>query len=248
MHCFYVVQHQVLDMLHCTDPKAKWWIKEDGTDLKECLQESKQKAWNGDIDKNDGKLQVLYSKYTCRLISIQKLLTVKACDNICALIKELVQFLEEDHAFLSTSLPKAITEYRSKLNNKNCSEDKLKKLNWNVIELTTLVQQSLDLKQDLSNALDQVLKADLVHNPTFEGHVENLRTYSRNVFKKMREPGASHVLVFLLSSEKRDKKPYALPIQYHLYNTLTDAEVRQAVEDIKHVMHKKGMICKGTTQ
>jgi len=48
---------------------------------------------------------------------------------------------------------------------------------------------------------------------------------NKGVTRHQRTP-ASHVLVFMISSEDRRKKPYALPVQCIPYKGLTDAKIR----------------------
>ena len=50
--------------------------------------------------------------------------------------------------------------------------------------------------------------------------------YLRNLFIKKRQPAASHVLLFLLSDERRNRKPFAIPVQYVPYHSLRDQFVR----------------------
>jgi hypothetical protein len=52
---------------------------------------------------------------------------------------------------------------------------------------------------------------------------------------------ATHVLVVMVSSEKKDKKPYALPIRYVPYKSLKDADVRAIIEETKEQMKDLGL-------
>ena len=45
------------------NPKGRYWIKGDGTDVKPALQESVRRVWNGDVDLLDGKLETLRREY-----------------------------------------------------------------------------------------------------------------------------------------------------------------------------------------
>ncbi|KAJ7358927.1 carbohydrate binding [Desmophyllum pertusum] len=70
--------------------------------------------------------------------------------------------------------------------------------------------------------------------------------YLRNLFKKMRT-AATHVLVLMLSDERRQRKPYALPVRYIPYRSLRDQFVRDFTKDVKQHMTERGMIIIGTT-
>lgn len=61
-------------------------------------------------------------------------------------------------------------------------------------------------------------------------------TYLTNLFVKKRQPGATHVLLFLVSDERRNKKPYALPVQYIPYKSIKDQHVRDMTDAIKSKM------------
>ena len=65
--------------------------------------------------------------------------------------------------------------------------------------------------------------------------------YLRNLHCKKRQPAATHVLVFLVSEERRNKKPYALPVQYVPYKSIRDQQVRDLVNEIKEAMVAAGM-------
>ena len=105
-----------------------------------------------------------------------------------------------------------------------CSSDKLKTLNWEVVEYTNLLQQALNFdfcyRQAISTQVNNVLKPDL-------------RTYLRNLYKKRRSPAATHVMVIMMSEEQRKAKPYALPVQYIPYKSIKNTEVRVFTSKIK---------------
>ena len=59
--------------------------------------------------------------------------------------------------------------------------------------------------------------------------------------KERRKP-ATHVPVIMLSDELRNKKPYAMPVQYIPYQTLSDVTVQRLFNKIKEVMREHDMI------
>ena len=67
-----------------------------------------------------------------------------------------------------------------------------------------------------------------------------VKSYLRNLFKKMRTV-ATHVLVLMLSDERKPKKPYALPVRYIPYRSLRDQFVRDFTKDVKQHMAIVGM-------
>ncbi len=56
----------------------------------------------------------------------------------------------------------------------------------------------------------------------------------------MRE-AATHVLVFMIADEKRQSKPYALPVRYLLTKGVTDARHRELVKELCNVMKQHGL-------
>ena len=71
-------------------------------------------------------------------------------------------------------------------------------------------------------------------------------TYLTNLFVKKRQPGATHVLLFLVSDERRNKKPYALPVQYIPYKSIKDQHVRDMTDAIKSKMMELDLKLVGT--
>ena len=72
------------------------------------------------------------------------------------------------------------------------------------------------------------------------GLVKEVKGYRRNLFKKKRI-AATHVLVLMLSDERRNKKPYALPIRYVPYRSMRDQYVRDLTRDVKLKMQERGL-------
>ena len=72
------------------------------------------------------------------------------------------------------------------------------------------------------------------------GLVKEVKGYLRNLFKKKRI-AATHVLVLMLSDERRNKKPYALPIRYVPYRSMRDQYVYGLTRDVKLKMQERGL-------
>ena len=60
-------------------------------------------------------------------------------------------------------------------------------------------------------------------------------------FYRYRRTAATHVLVIMISTETRTKKPYALPIQCLPYRGLTDSEIRVLLNSVIKEMALLGM-------
>lgn len=68
----------------------------------------------------------------------------------------------------------------------------------------------------------------------------DLQTYTMNVFKKKRT-AATHLMVFMVSSERRKEKPYALPVWYLPFSSETDATVRTWTNSLKESLVASGL-------
>ena len=75
---------------------------------------------------------------------------------------------------------------------------------------------------------------------SLRGLVKEVKGYLRNLFKKKRI-AATHLLVLMLSDERRNKKPYALPIRYVPYRSMRDQYVRDLTRDVKLKMQERGL-------
>ncbi len=100
-----VLQQKTLDDAHRLFPKARWWIKADGVDLLCSLEESVRGDWNGDIDLDDGKLQLLRSEYTARIEDVPMMsepLTSKRVEHVIHLVESDVEHVHQCRLILYT--------------------------------------------------------------------------------------------------------------------------------------------------
>ena len=67
---------------------------------------------------------------------------------------------------------------------------------------------------------------------------QDYQKYRRNLFVKKRQPAATHTLAILVSDERRNKKPYSIPVQFVPYNSLKDQYIRNLTSGIKSEMVK----------
>ena len=58
---------------------------------------------------------------------------------------------------------------------------------------------------------------------------------------KKRQPAATHVLIIMVSEERRNRKPYSLPVQYVPYHTICDQYIRDLSKSVKLKMTELGM-------
>ena len=200
--------------------------------------------WNGDVDLGDGKVTLLRHEYESRrsLYQGNNLKEDKAFLELR--LTHLIDALREDIKFLSTGLVSAEQEYEKKFNAPNTSQQLLKTLCWERVEFNTLLQQAqcfLEKYEAMVQFLHQPVprEKDVV---TALQHIEkDALCYLRNLFVKKRQSGATHVLLFLVSDERRNRKPYALPVQYVPYKSIRDQFVRDLTDIIKREMIALGL-------
>lgn len=118
----------------------------------------------------------------------------------------------------------------------------LKELNWDVVEHNTLLQQSQLLCETVNMTLESASSDELQETTaaTIQKLAVKIKAYLCDIYKK-RRTAASHVLVTMLSDERRTKKPYALPVQFIAYESLKDQHIRDFNRDIKKKMVERGL-------
>lgn len=178
-------------------------MKLDGMDVKACLMESVKGVWNGDVDLGDGKLQQLRSEYENRLQVFKVLSKAESRNVLEDTLRRRLDELNTDKNFLLNGLSVAVEDYSKKFNNNSTSEEALKNANW---EYQTLIQQAQSILSTLETVL-ATLNPTTCTNRIFQRAIVILKDlkielYLKNLFKKKRT-SASHVLVFMLSDEKR---------------------------------------------
>ena len=205
--------------------------------------ESGRRVWNGDEDLGDGQLQKLRQEYDERfqLVDALKKQGVSVAILQQTLPKVIDQF-DEDTVFLDSGFKEASEHF----------EETLKEANWEVIEFQTLLQQSQELKLKFEDILSNLAQngnrgALNVIRLTIKDLASSTQKYLRNLFKKKRTP-ATHVMVTMLSDEKRNHKPYALPVQYIPCQTLKDQFVRDLNKSLKEEMKSRDMTVAGGCQ
>lgn len=210
--------------------------------------ESGRHVWNGDVDLRDGELQKLRQNYDDRFILLDGLkIQGVSVANMRQAIPKIIDDLDNDIVFLDKGLKDASDHFHKKFQQANCPEETLKEASWEVIEFQTLLQQSQELKSRFENALPSLdpnreagRGALNLLRITVKDLASSSQKYLRNVFKKKRTP-ASHVMVTMLSDEKRDHKPYVLPVQYIPCQSLKDQFVRDLNVKLKEEMKARDM-------
>ena len=128
-------------------------------------------------------------------------------------------------------------------------EQPLFALTWDIHELSCLVSVGRTLRVDMATALDILSNSAADHQrlnlPRKLGSIRNrCADFERRTTKFRRKP-ATHVFVLMISSELRDKKPYALPVQCIPYAGLKESDIRRLVNELVKEMVSNGMKVSG---
>ena len=74
---------------------------------------------------------------------------------------------------------------------------------------------------------------------------QSLISFIKGVTRHQRT-AATHVLVFMISSEERRTRPYAVPVQCIPYKGLSDMKIRKLANNVIQEMVKRNMKVAGT--
>ena len=241
---FSIFKLTAIKQLKEAHPKGRFWLKADACDIKSVLQQSVKGQWNGDCDLGDGTLQKFRKEYEERVACLDVVSMGRDRGIIQQRLCSAIDSMAQDVSFLSEGLKKADETYQRKFNSSNTSQHVLRNLCWETVEYNTLIQQA----QALSSRLDSLLPfldpncprvADVT--ASLLNMAEDLKEYFCNLFVKKRQPPATHVLILMVSEERRNKKPYALPVQYVPYHSIRDQYIRDLSRTAKMEMTKLGM-------
>ena len=224
-----------------SNPSGRWWIKADAFDVGKGLRESTRGTWSGDEDLGDGSLQTLYADYKTRCLFVKKLPTTESSALITRGIEKLLVDLEVDLEFLISGTEVANGLYSRAIQAGKSSEQKLMELSWSVVGFEKLVEKARNLQVELRTFLQGIGTAN---TGGLTSLISSLLTYLKDLFSKKRI-AATHVLVFMISDELRNRKPYAIPVRFMPYKSLTDSELRELEVQLEEAMRNAGMTVVG---
>ena len=141
-------------------------------------------------------------------------------------------------AFLKAGAKSANDAYTKVLNGCTSSEQSKMELAWNVIRFEELLQKLVQLQSDLNG----VISGD--NNVNLLSVKSNILSYLKGLYSKKRV-AATHILVFMIADELRNRKPYAVPVRFMPYKSITDGKLRQLELELEDVMRANGMTVVG---
>ena len=112
-------------------------------------------------------------------------------------------------------------------------------------DLSRLNEDCRKLRVEISTLMDKIQDPDYdsraANIPHKLGEVRNSLSVFITAFSKYTQTAASHIFVFMISPTKRDKKPYAIPIQCVPYRGMKESTLRKLTTQIAHEMHHRKM-------
>ena len=144
------------------------------------------------------------------------------------------------------ALQHAQTTYEEKVKSTaKVNEKVLYKLAWMVHELEDLIKKIRGIVADMSSLIQSI------QDPKFDFQKQNvarkltdIRNLLLNAMKKLskyQRKAATHIFVFIISSETRQNKPYALPVQCLPISSLKDVQACELCNHIVAAMLERGM-------
>lgn len=117
-------------------------------------------------------------------------------------------------------------------------------LSWKVKELNDLGESGRQVCAEIKALASRMQVRECSREENIPRILQTIRQkaiiFVKGVVRHQRT-AATHVLVFMISNEERNKKPYALPIQCLPYKGISDNKVRELANRIITEMVKRKM-------
>ena len=232
-----------------------WWLKADGVDVVSGLGESVRLEWSGDVDLNDGSMQRSHEAYIQRLKFIEKI-GLRERITLHPDITTLESGLKDDLIFLLSgvmiitlisfflliALKDANNEYSSKLASGRTPQKVLFALGWSIDELSRHIDEGRQLVVQCETIKGYLERAECdIVGRNIPRQLTDLRARATQFVKgvtRLRRVAATHLLVFMISHESRNQKPY---VQCLPYKGLSEAAIRALANKIIEEMVKRRM-------
>jgi hypothetical protein len=135
--------------------------------------------------------------------------------------------------------------YEKKRQQVGVSEQSLFAIAWDLEGYSKLIQENDSMSKIIDNILESMLTTLSSDKGNISLSVSNLKKkleeYVKGLYLKKRQ-AASHLLLFMISDEQRNQKPYAIPVRVLKYATITDAKIRELKEELRVAMKELGMV------
>ena len=197
--------------------------------------------WEGDEDFGDGRLKKLFNEYNERKVSVDNMGVSKREHLLHTDMEKVKEQICDDEEFLTRGSEESNVSYNQMLDQGTSAEKKVMECAWNALEFQELLKRWKVLKFELENAIEMHragAKFDLMALKL------KLKQYLKDLMLKKRI-AAKYLLVFMIADELRNRKPYAIPVQFLPYKSITDAKLIELASNLQDVMEKNGMTVVG---
>ena len=147
------------------------------------------------------------------------------------------------------ALEKTSCEYSAKVKAGTGTTNTMHSLAWNVDEMGRLIESGRKARVEIQALIDILQEdEDLVraNTPRLISELKDILSVVIKGIYRYRRTAATHVLVVMISTETRSKKPYALPVQCVPYASFKDSELRTLLNVVIKAMVELGMKVAGT--
>ena len=155
--------------------------------------------------------------------------------------------LKDDLVLLKAGYEESKKAYEKKLNATNVKENTLFELAWDVVEYETLTKQNLSFQSDILPIISRLNNHEQLERNGAKFFTEmrkGLLPYCKGVFGKQRK-AASHVFSFMIAEKQRNIKPYAIPVRFLPYSSISDQTVLDLKQQLVDEMKKLDMLSVG---
>ena len=143
----------------------------------------------------------------------------------------------------------ANNSYEEKLKTSGTNDQTKFSLSWDIEELKDISKECRKMYSDLTECIN-TCTSELFHQSNVPRKLAQIREKLCELTKRIvhfkREP-ATHIFVVMISSDVRDKKPYALPVQWFPYAGLKEFDIRRLVSELCKKMISLGMKVSGNS-
>ncbi|KXJ23255.1 hypothetical protein AC249_AIPGENE6161 [Exaiptasia diaphana] len=155
-------------------------------------------------------------------------------------LQVISEFLIKDNQMLKAGHEKSKEMYEKKRSG-NGQEATLFSLAWDVLGYETLLKENVEFQNKIAGM--QLLIQNSTINISAKLHqlTREITSYSKGVYAKQRM-AATHIFVFMISEEQRNQKPYAIPVRFFSYHSVTDKRIGELKKEIVEAMKKLQML------
>jgi len=120
-------------------------------------------------------------------------------------------------------------------------------LSWDIEELKKISAESRELYHQISECINECTpeKYQSCNVPLKLTSIRKQLCDLKNRSTHFKRVPATHIFVFMISSDARDIKPYALPVQWLPYAGLKEEDIRRLISDLCKKMVSLGMKVSG---